>query len=216
MNILVYNRKGGCGKSFISDELMFSFERSGQRTALIDLDEQGTLIHPDTSEQADEAEVTIIDTPGALSSELPQWISDSDLLVIPTNPDPRDITPLMAALEAAREYGPEIPRIVMVNRYSKYRLPTQFLNSLKNVREEGETITTITQSEAVRRAFIHRNSVVDEDRNSMAAYSLLKSVNAVREAGGYAPDPVDPEAIMKELERRAANERTRREIRRGY
>lgn len=214
MNILVYNRKGGVGKSLIADELMFSFERSGINAALIDLDDQGSLIHPDTSEKED-AEVTIIDTPGTLTSELPQWIADSDVLVIPTNPSPRDIPPLMSALEAAREYAPDTPRVIVVNRYSKYKVPAQFIESLQQIQEDDEVITTIVQSESFQKSFLNKQSVVSEARNSMATYSTLNSVNAVRVAAGYDPDPVDPDEIMKILERRAENERTRREIRKG-
>ena len=90
--ILVANQKGGVGKSLIADEIAFSFERSGIPISFYDLDKQGGTIHS-TSENPD-AKVQIVDTPGALDEDLPSWMREADVLVIPTRTTSRDIPTL--------------------------------------------------------------------------------------------------------------------------
>ena len=67
--ILVCNQKSGVGKSLVADEIAFSFERSGIPVSFYDLDAQGGTLHQ-TNEVKD-AEVAVVDTPGALQEALP-------------------------------------------------------------------------------------------------------------------------------------------------
>lgn len=66
--ILVCNQKGGVGKSLVADEIAFSFERSGIPVSFYDLDAQGGTLH--RTQEADGAEVAVVDTPGALQEAL--------------------------------------------------------------------------------------------------------------------------------------------------
>lgn len=62
--ILIVNQKGGIGKSMVSDEIAFHFERLGVPTAFLDLDSQGGTVHK--MDRNPNAAVAVIDTPGAL------------------------------------------------------------------------------------------------------------------------------------------------------
>ena len=66
--ILVCNQKGGVGKSLVADEIAFSFERSGIPVSFYDLDAQGGTLH--RTQEADGAQVAVVDTPGALQEGL--------------------------------------------------------------------------------------------------------------------------------------------------
>lgn len=195
MNILMISGKGGVGRSLIADEILFSFERSEISTALIDMYIQETLIHADTTESADDAEILVIDSPGILTREWPEWMKDADVLVIPTNPSPRDIGPMMQTIEYAREWAPDVPRIVVVNRYSRDATSVQFLDALQKVTESSETIATVYRSDFFQRAFLEKSSIMDIAPASPAAASMMGAVNAIRKAAGYAPDPLT-ESIM--------------------
>ena len=92
--ILVCNQKSGVGKSLVADEIAFSFERSGIPVSFYDLDAQGGTLHQ-TNEVKD-AEVAVVDTPGALQA---------DVVVIPTRMASRDIEPLMRMRKAVFKHS---------------------------------------------------------------------------------------------------------------
>ena len=75
--VLICNQKGGVGKTLIADELAFALERDGIPYNFFDLDGQGSSIH-ETSE-TDDAQVQIIDTPGALNKHLTKWVEAADI-----------------------------------------------------------------------------------------------------------------------------------------
>ena len=212
MNILVYNRKGGVGKTTVADELMFSLERDGISCAYIDLDDQESSVHADETERADKAEVLVIDTPGALTSEVQAWMSDADIIVIPTTASGRDIGMLQAALRAADEYAPHVPRIIVLNRYNRYRAAQEFHEALKEETKAEQTyLVTLPQSEAIQNAYLNDRSVVEEAPKSTAAYHTLLMVNQIRSAAGLPQDPIDPVPIRLYIERQTEMARKRRE-----
>lgn len=213
MNILVLNRKGGSGKTTIADELMFSLERSNISSAFVDLDEQQTSIHEDSSAGKENADVWVIDTPGALSNHIENWIADADVVVVPTNPSARDIPMLLETLENVRTYGRNVHLVIVINRFTRYTASQQFLDVVQKVREEGEIITTIPQSEVFQKAFIHHRSVIDEAPKSVAALKTLQTINAIRTAAGLPPDPTDISVIEDAIHRREEREATLKEIR---
>lgn len=215
MNILIYNRKGGVGKTTVADEIMFSLERSGTSAAYIDLDDQDSSIHTDQSDRAESADVVVVDTPGAINPDTEAWMENADVIVIPTNASGRDIPMMLAALDAAREYAPDSKRIIVVNRYNRYRAAGEFLAALQEAVEGGEVAVTLPASEAFQNAYLNDVSVLTQAPKTSAAYRTLGVVNAVREAAGLAPDPIDPQPIKERLERQAKLARLRKEIKEG-
>ena len=101
--ILVCNQKGGVGKSLVADEIAFSFERSGIPVSFYDLDAQGGTLH--RTQEADGAEVAVVDTPGALQEALSEWLKEADVVVIPTRTTSRDIEPLMRMRKAVFKHS---------------------------------------------------------------------------------------------------------------
>lgn len=214
MTILVYNIKGGSGKTTVADELMFSAERENIRAAYIDLDDQQSSIHVDQTAGADNADFVVVDTPGARSQDAKAWMEGADIIVIPTNASGRDIPMLMEALESARTYAPHTARVIVVNRFNRYKAATEFMTILKEAADAGEIICTLPQSETFQTAYLNDMSVVELALKSTAAYRTLKMVNAIRHAAGLGPDPVNPAPIKIYLDMVAERERTRRKTRR--
>ncbi|NHZ66629.1 ParA family protein [Massilia genomosp. 1] len=102
--ITLAHQKGGVGKSTIALNLYGYFSQSGLRTALVDIDPQGSIssfvdfagadrfdlvrrkdfaTYADLLAQVQGFEVVIIDTPPYLSKELEEIIKITDLVIIP-------------------------------------------------------------------------------------------------------------------------------------
>lgn len=122
--ILVCNQKGGVGKSLVADEIAFSFERSGIPVSFYDLDAQGGTLHQ-TNEVKD-AQVAVVDTPGALQEALADWLAEADVVVIPTRTTSRDIEPLIRMRKAVFKHGKA--RIVYVmNGWNRFKASRDFM-----------------------------------------------------------------------------------------
>ena len=213
--VLVVNRKGGVGKTTIADELLFSFERSGIHTAYIDLDDQNSSIHHDTTDESDDADVVVIDTPGAFNPAVADWMRSSDIIIIPSNPSARDIPMLMNALETAREVNPAAKVIIAVNRFNKYKASAEFLDAVREIKESGEEVVTLPQSESFQRAYLNKRSIVEEAPRNAAALRTLQAVNVIRKAMDMPDDPTDITVIERALERQQELANTRKEQRNG-
>ena len=184
-SIVVCNQKGGVGKSLVADEIAFSMERSHIPIDFYDLDQQGGTIHG-TSEVGG-AEVAVVDTPGALQRELPEWLAAADVVVIPTRATSRDIAPLMRMRDAAMAAGPGLAdrTVYVVNGWNRFRASRDFMAWLK-----GETgfrnVVRLPQSEGFVQAAAAGTSIVEHAPRSRAARATIELVNAVRTVAGIA------------------------------
>ena len=100
----VFAIKGGTGKSTTFDMLATSLELpdvidgslkqippGGRKVCTLDLDSQGGTLH--VTNNVPDAEVCLIDTPGALSPKLPIWVANVDVPIVVTRATSRDIEP---------------------------------------------------------------------------------------------------------------------------
>lgn len=130
--IILHTPKGGSGKSTFAREIAAMASRNGVRTALADLDPQGTTagwyqrrksrepalvdlgVPPYTPKAASLAEAglgwLVIDTPPAQPAFLPALLANADLVLVPVRPTPDD---LLAAAPIARSLSRH-PRWVFV------------------------------------------------------------------------------------------------------
>lgn len=114
--ILICNQKGGVGKTLIADELAFALERDGIPYSFFDLDEQGSAIHKTVNNP--DAEVQVVDTPGALQEDLIKWIEEADMVIVPTMMSNRDSKPLIRMIEILTPYEQKgKPVLYVFNRW---------------------------------------------------------------------------------------------------
>lgn len=168
-NILVINRKGGCGKTLISDEIAFAFDRMQIPYNFYDLDGQGGVIHQ--PKQIENAIVSIIDTPGALQSSMGDWIDDADLIIIPTRPTPTDLPATNTTIDLVSQHNAEDKIIYVVNGSNRFRATLDFLDFFREI-HKGEVIQIIPQSEAFTQAKFRQQSVCEYNPKCPAAVSI--------------------------------------------
>lgn len=180
--ILVCNQKGGVGKSLIADELAFSFERSNIPMAFLDLDNQGGTIHK--TNQREDAEVVVVDTPGALQTQLAIWMADADTIVIPTRTTSRDIEPLLRIQEIAIKNAPNTPIVYVFNGYTRWKASSDFQEWFRQHQKNGQ-IVTLPQSEKFVQASAAGVSVVDFAKWSSAGQATIEMVEKIRSVAGF-------------------------------
>ena len=177
-NILIVNQKGGVGKSTLADLIMFEYEKAGIPAAFYDLDGQGGVIH-ETVEDPD-AEVAVIDTPGALQEQMGDWIRAADLIIIPTRTTMMDMQPLVRMMEMVQDAP--CPVIYVEMAWNRYTTARQFEEWLQEA-TRGK-ILRIPQSEKIAQAASAGQSVIDYAPRSAAAQAAREFVENVREMIG--------------------------------
>jgi len=138
--ILLHTPKGGSGKSTLARELAVAMMLAGHRTALVDLDPQGTttgwygrraapepvLIEgkggaPDLAgAEAAGITVLVVDTPPATPAFLPALIPKASVVLVPVRPSPDDL--LAAAPIAANLVGHAAWAFVLAQAPTRSRL----------------------------------------------------------------------------------------------
>lgn len=181
--ILICNQKGGVGKSLIADELAFSFERSHIPAAFLDLDGQGGTLHK--TDQRRDAAAAVIDTPGALQKEMGIWMSEADVIVIPTRTTGRDIDPLLRMQEIAVRSAPKIPIVYVLNGWNRYRASADFKSWFEQEKTAESIILTLPQSEMIVQAGAAGISVIEYAKSSAAASAMFTVINEIRKAAGF-------------------------------
>lgn len=182
VHILFCSQKGGTGKTLISDELMFSLERSGIPTTFFELDTQGGSQHKRS--EAENAEVTVIDTPGYLQDKLPQYLKAADVIVIPCRASYQDQPALGAMRKMVSTYAPETPVVIIQNGWNRYWANREFGNWLNENKREQETVVPLRQSEAFIRAGLNQESVLKSAPNSVPAQNMIEVINTIRRTAG--------------------------------
>lgn len=185
VNILVCNQKGGVGKSLIADEIAFSFERSRVPVSFIDLDAQGGTVHQ--TSQREDAQVVIIDTPGALQQSLKDWIAAADVVIIPTRTTSRDIEPLQRMQRAVQAAGKADKVLYVLNGWNRWRASADFLEWFRDTAGDAP-ILKLPQSEQFVQASAGGVSVVEYARHGTAARATVDLCNRVRKMAGFKPE----------------------------
>lgn len=185
--ILVCGQKGGTGKSTISDEIAFSFERSGIPVAFLDLDVQGGTIHK--TDRNPDAEVAVIDTPGALQSELTTWLAEADAIVVPMRTTSRDIEPMWRMRKAVDAAGKEDRTLYVLNGWNRFKACADFLLWFHGACGDDVRICKLPQSELFIQASAAGRSVVGFGRKrTPAGDAVLELCDAARQMVGYPPE----------------------------
>ncbi len=180
-NILIIAQKGGVGKSTVSDEIAFSLDRTGVPYNFYDLDSQGGTIHK--TEHSDDAKVSVIDTPPGLNKDIPNWLKEADLIVIPTGTTFRDLEPLKRMKALIDEHAPKAKVLYILNRWTRYTSSNQF-EQWFNGSVSNNNVCKIPLSEQFPQSGAYKESVLARRKNTNAAISTLEMVNKVREFVG--------------------------------
>lgn len=166
-SILFVNQKGGVGKTLLADEIAFQLERE-HTVSFLDLDQQGGAVHE--TKEVPEAEYLVIDTPGALQSEMRNWISEADVVIIPTNCNSHDMVPLQRMMELAAGFDSN-KFIVVFNRWNRFSGTAEFINWF-NVSYPGYKTMLIPMSVALTDAAALGMSICEYKPKHKAATAI--------------------------------------------
>lgn len=176
--IAVINQKGGVGKSTLCDLLLWEFEKAGIPTSFYDLDGQGGVMH-ETYEDP-KAKVTILDTPGALQTDLNDILkSDSlSLVIIPTKTTMMDVKPLQRMISIVSNV--KCPVVYVEMMWNRFTTAASFDEWLIEETGKKSAILRIAQSEQMAQAAAVGMSVIDYAPRSTVAQDCRTFVEYVR------------------------------------
>lgn len=156
-NILIINRKGGVGKTLVADELAFALDGKNVPYCFYDLDDQGGTLHE--SVEMDNADVSIIDTPGSLQGEMGEWVKDADVVIIPMRPRVTDMPATETTIDLVKRNAPDTPIVYVVNGTNRFKVTKKFMEFFKEEHKD-EPIYCLLQSEAFVQSRLANQSVV--------------------------------------------------------
>lgn len=150
--ITVAQQKGGAGKSTLAAHIAVYFSSLGKKTALLDIDPQGTLTHwYRVREQRDDLpeddimcsaisgwrvqselravrhkyDIIVVDSSPHAQTETKTAIREADAVVIPTQPSPADLWATQTVIDAAEKE--KVPCIILLNRVAANANITQVI-----------------------------------------------------------------------------------------
>lgn len=176
-NVLIINQKGGVGKTLIADELAFSFERDGIPFNFYDLDKQGSAIH-ETSTRED-AVVSVIDTPGALQSELPDWIEAADFIIVPTTLGRSEMKPLETMVKILEPFKGKKPVLFVFNCWEHDTMSSDFIKWFNSKYPDLKT-TTISKTVQLKKAASYGISINDFRKKNVTCNQLNYIYSSVK------------------------------------
>lgn len=175
--IIFANQKGGVGKTLLSDELCFYFDRNNISYSLFDMDGQGGRVH--TPHKDENRQVFVIDTPGNLTDDTSSIFRNGNLFIVPLVPSSRDYVPLLTTLSMIKKHAGEKAKIIFVfNRSSRFTSGKYFEKKFRNMLDSeypeysNSPILKLSSSEALDQAGMVGQSVVGYNRWSKGAKEI--------------------------------------------
>lgn len=131
--VLVISQKGGVGKSTLANEIAFSLDRTQTPYSFFDLDEQGGGAHDNV--ERDDAEVAIVDTPGRITEEWPDWLQNADVVVVPVRASMLEQAAFERVRDMLDQYAPDVPHLIVLTHWNRYTTNREFLNWLEESKD---------------------------------------------------------------------------------
>jgi chromosome partitioning protein len=188
--ITLAHQKGGVGKSTLAINLYGYFTQAGYRTALIDIDPQGSITallktfggdgarekvalieragfssYEDLRRQIEAYEIVLIDTPPYLSKELQQVLALSHLVLIPCKASPLDALAVVQTVALVKEEQARNPSLAAAIVLTMTIAGTGFSKQIReHFEQHGIPILDIEIANRVAyaRSLLFANSVAGE------------------------------------------------------
>lgn len=193
--ITVAHQKGGVGKSTLSTNLRGYFAGGGHKTALVDIDPQGSLTkltstfadqegrapehvisradfdsYPELLERLAPYDIAIIDTPPYLSKELEDVLEITTMVIVPCKASPLDYLAIGDTLDLIREAKAKRAELVTAIVLTMVIAGTDFTINIRKELEKTEfpvLDTEIGNRVAYMRSLLRANTVLgDENRKA--------------------------------------------------
>lgn len=192
--IAIVSQKGGVGKTTTAINIGFAAHEAGLKTAIIDLDPQGTaakwgdrrdvdgpsVIGGQASRlaviletaRANGADLALIDTPPSAEAVALQAAKISDFILIPTRPNGFDIEAIQTTLEMAEFVKKPAAVLVNVVPTNRQHLGT---TTLEGLRARGYAVVPVIVMERAALADLGADGLpaLERDRGSKASREIL-------------------------------------------
>jgi chromosome partitioning protein len=189
--ITLAHQKGGVGKSTLATNLRAYFANGGHKTALVDIDPQGSLSklirtyddqagrepehlisrdefrsYPSLLKRLEAYDVVIIDTPPYLSAELEAVFAITTLVLVPCKASPLDFLAIGDTLDLIRATKARRPELLAAVVLTMTIAGTEFTKDIRQELQKSEfpvLKAEIANRVAYMRSLLKNNSVLCDD-----------------------------------------------------
>lgn len=168
--ILVANQKGGVGKTMLVDEICSMLEKDNIIYSLYDMDQQGSMFHQ--PQKREDAQVTIVDTPGALQKDMKKWIEEADMIIVPTLMCGSEMAPFERMIQILEPYQKTKEILFILNRWNRFSMTRDF-TSWFEAKYPNLKSMILVESIPLQQAISHRESIQTFNPRNQAAKQLL-------------------------------------------
>ena len=182
--IVFVSEKGGVGKTRLSDELYYYYQRQSFPVSLYSFD--GQYKNRNTDKKVENPAVAVVDTPGRImDNKTIQTIQGADVVVVPTRPTGGNIEGFTRTVALVKENA-DCPILIVVNCGNRFSATHFFMEWLaKFMQKEGLTLmTNIPQSESMVQAENHSCSVVEIARRFPVAFAVNTLCDRISQLAG--------------------------------
>ena len=85
----------------------------------------------------DNADISIIDTPGSLQGEMGEWVKDADVVIIPMRPSVTDMPATETTIDLVKRNAPDTPIVYVVNGTNRFKATKEFMEFFKEEHKDG-------------------------------------------------------------------------------
>lgn len=189
--IVFVSEKGGGGKTRLSDELYYYYQRQSVPVSLYSFD--GQYKNRNTNKKVENPAVAVVDTPGRIMDN--KTIQGADVVVIPTRPTGSNIEGFTRTVALVKE-NVDCPILIVVNCGNRFSATHSFMEWLaKFMEKEGLTlVTNIPQSESMVQAENYSCSVMEINRRSPVAFAVNTLCDRISQLAGLPVEKRQPES----------------------
>jgi chromosome partitioning protein len=200
------HQKGGVGKSTYAANIKSFFALGGYKTALVDIDPQGSLTKlirafadqagrepehvierrsykndTELMERLADFDVAVVDTPPYLSHELVTFLPYTDIVVVPCKPSPADVLAIGETLDLIRAEKKKRPALAVGVFLTMTIAGTDFTDQIRSSLENSIEFPVLKSSIGNRvtypRSLLYPNYVFgDPSRSSQVARAEIESL----------------------------------------
>lgn len=183
--VVVFNKKGGVGKTTLADGLADVLESRGRKVAFISVDPQIGARHA-TGEGAPDpsADYVVVDTPGAITESTRDLLPTADVVIVPTIPSTANVASTQESLAMVHRDAPDALVLTVINSRRRTSSDNAFVSQVEEgMLGDAGIVFCVPERTAFRDAERWRQPITTVSPSAAAPIEAMADVIELMESG---------------------------------